>query len=90
MSELGADADTLPQRGRPHRRRRLSDMILVAAHSACDQGDLEVADRLLTIVEFMLRRGPPEGRRERRIDMQPLVAALERIWILRHPEAHDH
>jgi len=87
----GADADPgtpnhggHPHRRRPHRRRRLSDMILAAAHSACDQGDLEAADRLIAVVEFMLRRGPPEGRPERRVHLQTLVAALERIWTLRH------
>ena len=89
MNEGGADPDPPTQGGRPRKRRRLVDMILLAAHSACDQGDLEVAERLLAIAEFMLRRRPPEGRPERRGDAQPLVAALERIWTLRHPEAPD-
>ena len=70
--------------GRPGRRRRLSDVILAAAHLACDQGELEIAEHLLAIVEFMLRRGPPEGRPERRLEAQPLVAAHERLWTLRH------
>jgi hypothetical protein len=34
----------------------------------------------------MLRCPPPEGRRERRGNAQPLVAAHERLWSLRHPE----
>jgi len=89
MNEGGADPDSPAQGRGPRKRRRLVDMILLAAHSACDQGDLEVGERLLAIAEFMLRRGPPEGRPERRGDAEPLVAALERIWTLRHPEAPD-
>ena len=89
VNEAGADSGAPTRGGRPVRRRRLSDMILAAAHSACDQGDLEAAERLLAVVESMLRRGPAEGPRERRLDVQPLVAAFERIWVLRHPEASD-
>ena len=70
----------------PHRReRRLIDKIIIAFHFACDQGDLEVARRLLTIAETVLRKPPPPGRSERRTDMQPLVAAHERLWALLHP-----
>ena len=86
MNETAADPDPPTQGGRPRRRRRLSDMILLVFHSACDQDDLEAAERLLAVVEFMLRRAPPEGRPERRLAPQPLVAAHERLWILRHPE----
>jgi hypothetical protein len=62
---------------------------LFAFHFACDQGDLEVAEHLITILEHMLSRPPPEGRPERRVNAQPLVAAHERLWSLRHPEARD-
>ena len=87
MSDTGPDTDTPPRRSQ--KRRRLSDMVLMAFHTACDRGDLEVADELLGILELMLRRGPPAGRAERRVDAQPLVAAHERLWALRHPEAND-
>ena len=87
MNETDADPGPPTQGERPRKRRRLSDMIFIAVHSACDQGDLETAEHLLAIVEFMLGRGPPEGRPERRLDLQPLVAAHERLWVLRHPEA---
>ena len=40
--------------------RRLSDHVLIAFHHACDQGDIEVARRLLDVLEFMVRR-PPRG-----------------------------
>ena len=58
MRDAVLEQDTRPQR-RPNRRRRLSDMVSITFHFACDQGDLEAADRLLAIPEFMLRRPPP-------------------------------
>ena len=67
-------------------KRRLSDDILVAFHQACDQDDIEVARRLLKVLEFMTRRRPAgPGGSERRAD-ESLVAAHERLWLLRHPE----
>lgn len=67
--------------------RRLSDKILVAFHQACDQGDFEVAEQLLRVLEMMLTRRPvtPDGNRRRNIET--LVAAHERLWHLRHPDA---
>jgi hypothetical protein len=50
--------------GLPRRHRRLSDHILIAFHLACDREDLEVADRLLGILERMLRRPLPNGHPE--------------------------
>jgi hypothetical protein len=82
--------DAVPdQEAKRPRRRRLSDHVMVAFHIACDEGNLEAARQLLTIVEFMLRRPPRDGRPERRIQADPLVAAHERLWSLRHPEARD-
>jgi hypothetical protein len=86
------DADALsdrPPRGPNRKQRRLSDHILIAFHFACDQRDLEVADRLLGILERLILRPPPDGRLERRADLPTLVAALERLWTLRHPEARE-
>ena len=70
----------------PRYSRRLSDKILIAFHHACDQGDFEVAEQLLHVLEMMLTRRPltPDGTRRR--NMESLVAAHERLWHLRHPE----
>ena len=75
--------------GAPRYSRRLSDKILIAFHHACDQGDFEVAEQLLHILEMMLTRRPltPDGTRRR--NMESLVAAHERLWHLRHPDT-DH
>jgi len=73
--------------GDTHRyTRRLSDKILIAFHQACDQADFEVAERLLGVLETMLKRSPPVPNQRRR-DVNTLVAAHERLWQLRHPYA---
>ena len=73
----------------PRYSRRLSDKVLIAFHHACDQGDFEVAEQLLHILEMMLTRRPltPDGTRRR--NMESLVAAHERLWHLRHPNAEE-
>jgi hypothetical protein len=79
----------VPVGGTPRYSRRLSDKILIAFHHACDQADFEVAEQLLHILEMMLTRRPltPDGTRRR--NMESLVAAHERLWHLRHPNADD-
>lgn len=67
--------------------RRLSDKILLAFHHACDHGDFEVADQLLHVLEMMLQRRALSPDLNRRRSMDTLVAAHERLWHLRHPEA---
>lgn len=71
----------------PRQTRRLSDKILIAFHHACDQEDFEVAEDLLRLLEVMLTRKPVHLDVNRRKNMESLVAAHERLWLLRHPEA---
>lgn len=91
MSEEDERVTTAEEPGRPgappRQGRRLSDKILVAFHQACDQGDYEVAEQLLRVLEMMLTRRqlPPDANRRRNIES--LVAAHERLWHLRHPDA---
>ncbi len=73
----------------PRHSRRLSDKILIAFHHACDQGDFEVAEQLLRVLEMMLTRRPVSPDTNRRRNMESLVAAHERLWHLRHPQAND-
>lgn len=73
----------------PRHTRRLSDKILIAFHHACDQGDFEVAEELLRILEMMLTRRPVAPDVNRRKNMESLVAAHERLWLLRHPEVNE-
>jgi hypothetical protein len=78
-------ADTTANRA-PRQTRRLSDKILIAFHQACDQRDLEVAERLLAVAELAVSsRLLPQGAPDRR-SVESLVAAYERLWQLRHPD----
>ncbi len=85
-AEDGADGSARAAGGTPRYSRRLSDKILLAFHHACDQGDYEIAEQLLRILENMLTRRtvPPDVNRRKSIES--LVAAHERLWHLRHPE----
>ncbi|WBV42412.1 hypothetical protein [Pseudoroseomonas cervicalis] len=76
-----------PAAAAPRHTRRLSDKILIAFHQACDQGDFEVAEELLRILERMVTRRPTSPDTNRRKNMETLVAAHERLWLLRHPQA---
>lgn len=87
----GHDGTQFPRRPplAPVRGRRLTDKILASFHHACDQGDLEVAERLLRVVETILRRRDFTPDTDLRRHKESLVAAYERLWALRHPEAKD-
>ena len=65
--------------------RRLSDKVLIAFHHACDISDLEIAGRLLNVLEIMLTKCPIDAGRNSRRSIEGLVAAHERFWQLRHP-----
>ena len=70
----------------PRQNRRLPERILVAAHQACDLGDLDVAAQLLSILETVIHqaRGPADPTRRRL--MESLIAAYQRLWHLRHAD----
>ncbi len=72
----------------PH-GRRLADKILVAFHMACDQADIEVAVQLLDILESIITLPRKPGSITVRRSCGGLVAAHERLWPLRHPEASE-
>ncbi len=88
--EIGREQSGGGSSAAPRYSRRLSDKILIAFHHACDQGDFEVAEQLLHILEMMLTRRPltPDGTRRR--NMESLVAAHERLWHLRHPNTDEN
>jgi hypothetical protein len=75
--------------GAPRYERRLSDKILIAFDHACDQGELEVAELLLRVVEMLLKLRPtvPDGSRRR--NEESLIAAHERLWSLQHPDTGE-
>ena len=66
--------------------RRLSDKILIAFHLACDQHDLEVAERLLAVLEMVIAGRWHQPTAPDRRGKESLIAAYERFWNLRHPD----
>ena len=76
--------ESMPPSGLPRHSRRLSDKVLIAFHHACDQGDFEIAEQLLHVVETMLRRRVAGLDPNRRRSLDSLVAAHERLWHLRN------
>ncbi len=67
--------------------RRLADRLLAAIHAACDQGELDAARALLTVLEDLLGRLPAKPDPQRRRHQEGLVAAHERLWDLRRRDA---
>lgn len=63
--------------------RGLPDRILVAAHQACDLGELDVAGSLLSILELVLLQSAPASLVAHRRTIEGMVAAYERLWHLR-------
>ena len=70
--------------------RRLTDHLLRTFHLACDEGDHEVARRLLSILEIAVVKSARLSGGERRKEVASLVAAHERLWLLRHEELQQH
>ena len=86
LKNANHDPDWMPQ----HPMRRLFDKILIAFHHACDRADVEVAARLLNVLELMIKRPPriPSGGEDRRAK-ESLVAAHERLWLIRNSRVAD-
>jgi hypothetical protein len=68
------------------RKRRLTDDILTAFHTACDQNDVEVARHLLEILEFITRQPTTAPKGPERRAKESLVAGHERLWQMQHQE----
>ena len=83
VEERGRDLTAAPVQ---RYSRRLSDKILIAFHHACDQADFEVARQLLQTLEMLLTQRPVVQDRNKRRNLESLVAAHERLWQLRHTE----
>jgi hypothetical protein len=75
----------------PFRKKRLLDSILIAFDSACDQAEIEVAQELLTSLEFMAKRKPSLPGDTKRWLQEGLVGAHERLWHVRcHLHGHEN
>ncbi len=64
--------------------RRLSDKLLIAFDQACAIGELTVAHELLCSLEGLFERPGRHADQDRRKNLENLVEAHERLWMLRH------
>jgi len=84
---------SLPRASAVERKKSLADhqslisRMFLAFHHACDAGDLEIAERLLKIVEVKLTADGLMAGRTGRVPLRSLVAACERLWGLRNATA---
>jgi hypothetical protein len=67
------------------RRRRLSDKIISAFHAGCNEGALDIAADLLSVLQVLVKHPPrlPAGTDRRK--PEDLAILRERLWSLRHP-----
>ncbi len=71
----------------PRQGRQLSERILGAAHQACEQGELDVAQRLLELAETVLGNNQAEPVMARRHLMEGLIVTHQRLWNMRQRPA---
>ena len=67
----------------PMQHRRLADKVLIVFHHACDAMDLEVAEHLFSVLELMAMSNPHPGAANRRLNLESLVSAHERLFEVR-------
>ena len=76
----------------PRQARRLSDEMLAAFHSACDQRDLEVAERLLAVLAMVISvdgiQPTAPDRRSKESPRRGLLNGFGTCGILILPESH--
>ena len=78
MSYLSSKSDATPRHS-----RQLPERILVAAHEACDLGDLDVAAQLLLTLEGVIIQKRLKADPQHRRTMESMIAAHHRLWQLR-------
>ncbi len=59
--------------------RRLSDKIIDAFDMACEQNEAEVAQGLYRVLEIVLTRYGGAGKNDKRLDMEFIGEASERL-----------
>ncbi|MGE0683525.1 MAG: helix-turn-helix domain-containing protein [Candidatus Binatia bacterium] len=70
-------------------KRQLSIKILAAFHVACDDLDLELAERLLRILENVLTQHLKRVHDKDKRSQENLVTAYQRLWELRRSRSLD-
>jgi hypothetical protein len=88
VNALAVACVSLGMASRSPTTKPLADKILIAFHQACDQQSYPVAWELLLVLEIVAMRVSFISADARRIQ-QSLVAAHERLWLLRNPTPKD-
>lgn len=68
--------------------QRVMDKVAQAFHHACDIVDVEVAERLVQIMDRMVSERLLKADGTRRRAVETLVAAHEHLWQIRHADAN--
>ena len=66
--------------------RRFTDKLLTCIHAACDLEYENVADELLVVLEKFIKKSLYNPTERRKL-ITSVVAAYERLWILRHKDS---
>jgi hypothetical protein len=87
MTHLMQAQPEAPTTSERRSKTSLFHRILLTFHDACDARDLDVATRLLTILESLATAQDNAVPPERTRALRGLVAAHERLWALRFGDA---
>lgn len=68
--------------------QRVMDKVAQALHHACDIVDIEIAERLVQIMDRMVHERLLKADGTRRRAVETLVAAHEHLWQIRHVNAN--
>jgi hypothetical protein len=67
------------------RRRRLTDKIISAFHAGCDEGALDIAAGLLSLLQVVVKHPQRLSTGVDRRKPTDLAILRERLWSLRYP-----
>ena len=86
IRRINEEPGTAPHGRAPKRQLQLHDLILTAAHRACDTGEFVAASELLASVEVVIKERSTMPFDQRRHALDQLVAAHERLFMLRRDQ----
>jgi len=71
---------------REGRSRHPAERLFITFREACAQGDLDLAEATLRLVEVSILLTPEDSPQRRKV-MDGLVAGYNTLWFMRHPDA---
>jgi hypothetical protein len=89
MTHLTRTEPDAPATSERRQKTTLFHRILLTFHDACDTRDIEIAMRLLKILEALATASDAAVPQDRTRALRELVAANERLWAIRFGDAAD-